>query len=377
MKRKTHILGGVAFIVLAISVFGFWSWQKSLSNYRTEALQTKTNLQDSLVFFERNTSQHTDAVSGCWYDAGDYLVFSPRTAEAAWYLSLAYKTTQNKSDKDALLQTLLPAINCVEEMDKMEHKQYRDARSHASRLPPELHMLVTPDSTYSYAPGEGRDIALFLSLIYTNLGNTSQADLWLNKARGRQQITKSEECCEEGPLMISETDMQALEFLAGLSTEPAYPSKAIWGGQLPAIAEILKGDPEKVKRVLSFVNDDWTPQAKSFTYIGGNYDIVGTNAMACLFEKRTGDKSFRKIASDLIDYIHGKNPYNQNFTALGDQIYHPCAWYNVCELPNTLVNGVDESGEFDLNRKDVWRISEVQTVGQAVYTLSEACTLSE
>jgi len=83
MKRKTYILGGIAFVVLALSIFGVWSWQKSLSNYRAETTETTTDLQDSLVFFERNTSQHTDAVFGCWYDAGDYLVFSPQQMQEA------------------------------------------------------------------------------------------------------------------------------------------------------------------------------------------------------------------------------------------------------------------------------------------------------
>lgn len=377
MKRSTRTIVWVAGLLLLATIPAALIWHISLAPYKTPLSKAYLAKEEALQFFARNTDNHPDPLQGCWYDAGDYLVFTPRTAEALWYLSLAYKASDTPRQKQALLATMSPALDCVVAMDKASYKQFRDARSHASRLPPFLHRFLTPQTVYSYAPGEGRDVAAFLSLTYKNLGDMKASDSWKTTALSRTSVTTSKACCEGGPLMLTPEEMQALEWLAGIGPAPSYDSHALWGAQLTSIAELEIGDSSRLARVFAYVEKTFTDAADDFAYLGGNYDIAGTILAIHLYEQKTGDVSYAPLAVHLQAYLKGQNAAGRDFTHLGSDIYHVCGWYRACDLPETLVNGVDESGSFDLSRHDVWRIAEVQTVGQAIYAASRLLSPEE
>jgi hypothetical protein len=75
--------------------------------------------------------------------------------------------------------------------------------------------------------------------------------------------------------------------------------------------------------------------------------------------------------SDLLySYLHGQNQYSVDFTYYKTP-HHPCgAWWAFCGLQETLINGIDEKGTFDLTRNDRWRMTEIQLVGQSRYVLA-------
>lgn len=109
-----------------------------------------------------------------------------------------------------------------------------------------------------------------------------------------------------------------------------------------------------------------------FQYLGGNYDLAATIALERLYAQESHDQSFKPFSDKLQNYLSGKNDYNYNFTA-APFIYHPCYFFHVCTLSNTLINGIDHKNSTPNNS---WQTNEVQLVGQAKYILSQVLYLN-
>ncbi len=327
-------------------------------------------LEQSLEIFTYNESKHfVDPVPGCWYDSGDYIVFTQRNARTLYYLSLAYAEAKDASAKTSLLRVIDRQLGCFDGLLERNIKQIRDQRSHIAIVPPIVNQIVTPQSVYYFRDGEGRDVYLLRSLIAKNLGDEAGARIWLKEAEKKTDVTMSEKCCEEGPLHLSEKSQKALELLVGLKDTEEYDGG--WGIDLSNITLIESGDFFKVRDILEDVRDAWDGEVpRQFDYIGGNYDIAGTIALERLYAKKTGDRQFKRLSDDLFAYLHGVNGYDIHFTEYKTP-HHPCGeWWARCSLSETLINGIDESLEFDTSRRDIWRLTEVQLTGQAEYVFA-------
>jgi len=319
---------------------------------------------DVLAFFSYNESVHSDPIQGCWYDSGDYIIFAPRDALAAWYLSLAYAESTDTHTRQDLLDVLQSPLACLDQMMQSGYKQFRDQQSHGIQLSPVLHEQEFPQTAYQLGAQEGRDTALLLALTYENLGERDKASIYRQFAQEHATQTYSERCCEEGNLAFSDNRLYALERLNGVN-EHEY--EGLWGAQPIAIAALVEQEFAKIAGVLTYVQENFTSSGQPFDYVGGNYDIAGTIVLERLYAKKTGDQQFAPLSKHLYAYLLGYNDYGTDFTNI--KPHHACTFFRACDLETALVNGVDDRKVVSPMDKP-WQVTEVQTYGQAIFVLT-------
>lgn len=317
--------------------------------------------------FVYNQSKHSDPVSGCWYDSGDYVVFAQRNALSLYYLSLTYSVAQDSAVRDDLKKIIDQQYGCLSKMMDRGYKQFRDQSSHGLMVPPVIDSIISPQKSYKFDEKEGRDVSLLLYNSAILTGRNYDADRWLALAEKKTLRTISSECCEEGPLVLNDTEFGALN---DFSYHDISHGNKGWGISLRSILALQNKEYDHIREILKAVQKEWNTNAHQFDYIGGNYDIAGTIALERLYAEATGDQSFHALSKLMYDYLHGSNSYNVDFTNY-DHPHHPCGeWWGGCRLKETLINGIDERREFNINRRDIWRLTEIQLVGQARYILS-------
>jgi len=371
LKRKKFSIAIGSILLVCIGVLLYWVlFFYSTQGYRTanRSISFSSDIGSALRVFVLNQSQHNDPVKGCWYDAGDYIVFIQRNTQALVYLSMAYQYAEGEEVKKDLKKVIDQQLGCVEQMIAAGYKQFRDQDVHGVNLPPSWNERVYPQQTYFFRDGEGRDIYAMLSLVYANLGNEGLSRRMRDTARTLENMTVSENCCEEGPLSLREGEYEGLLDLADIKDVDATSLPDLWGIRFAALLNIEQEEERTIARVLTKVGDRFDSDTKVFDYIGGNYDIAGTIALERLYKKRFGSNEFSDLSSRLYAYLHGENEYAVNFTEY-DDVYHPCHFFSACDLSGALINGPDEKG-FDWQRSDVWRNTEVQLPGQAMYVLA-------
>lgn len=352
----------LAAVVLAV---GVWAW--SALPYRERDFGLSSPAAESLRVFFYNKSVFQDPVPGCWYDGGDYVVVVSRNVKTFFYLSLAYAATKDPAVKRDIGSVLADQKTCIDGMLAKKYKQFGDQDSHGINLPPFLHGLFYPRNIYSFQPDEGKDAYLLYGLALRNADFAEEAGRWEAIAQTAKREMASEHCCEEGPLKISETEFEALQRLSNGDVKQAMPH---WGLSLANLAFLESGRADAQRAYLNDLRRMWEETGpERFQYLGGNYDMAGTIAFERMFAKKTGDRSFKALSDSLFKYLKGENAYGVDFTD-DRRIYHPCAFFGNCRLTDTLMNGIDETRAFDANRKDVWRLTEIQLVGQAEYVLA-------
>ncbi len=365
MKQKIFkVIIGLLFLIFTLLVSGYFFYLWALNGYREKSIDFESELSDALAIFEYNQSQHDDLVKGCWYDSGDYVVFLPRNTESLVYLSLAYELAESEWAKRDLKIVIDQQLSCVDEMLSRNLKQFRDQASHGVHLPPSIAERIYPSPQYVFDEGEGGDVFLMLSLIYDHLGDDEKVAEYLSLSEGKDR-TFSAHCCELGPLVLNESEWGALQALTG-ETDYIIEAETLWGAQFPSLLALEKGQHDLISNQLSFLDKDWQKTPWPFEYLGGNYDIAGFIALEKLYARSSGNPSYQALSDRLHDYLIGGNPYQFNFTQ-ADYVYHPCYFFKVCQLPDTLINGVYKPGEVRI--KPNWENSEVQLVGQAQYVL--------
>lgn len=351
------------FILLAIGisiVFLFSIWP-----YREQDFALRSPIAKELRIFLYNETHHKNDPAYCWYDSGDYVIFAHRNTQALYYLSLAYKASNREDVKEDLRFVIERQLDCLQNMTHENIKQIRDQRNHSVLMPPLFDRWFFPQERYLFQEKEGRDIVILHALILKNIGIEdaeipSLPTLPTNK-------TVSENCCEEGPLSLTTEEMSSLELLFSQKQKPAQGG---WGINFTHLAHLQAESFDYIGSVLATVAEDFSNEPEGFHYIGGNYDIAGTIALEAFYRKKTGDTQFQSLSKNLWEYLHGTNRYGIHFVNTS-HIHHPCGtWWGLCTLPQTLVNGVDETEEYNLKRKDIWRLTEAQLVGQAQYILA-------
>lgn len=345
--------------VVAVAVFR----AVTVAPYRAP-LPYDSDLRDALALFTYNKSAFPDAVAGCWYDSGDYLVFLHRNALTLWYLSLAYRAEGNETARADIARVLADQLPCAETMLQAGLKQFRDQRNHGLNLSPLMNRWMYGTSEYGLRQGEGGDIAQLLALTEENIGNADRAKELRDSYGSAAVPTTTEACCEEGPIVFSTEWQTAIASLP----DGARMTSGFWGAQPPVIAALAADDTESIRRLLQDVEVQFTSYGEPFDYLGGNYDIAGTVVAARLYAMETGDESFDALADRLWSYLHGENVYRTDFT-MYPKPYHPCAFLRACSLRDTLVNGIDERHDAGVLSQP-WRVAEVQTYGQAIYVLA-------
>lgn len=339
----------------------------SLSSYRQTSFGLKSAIGPALRVFVYNQSKHPDPVAGCWYDSGDYVIFAQRNALSLYYLSLTYSIAQDSVVRDDLKKVIDQQYTCLSQMMDRGYKQFRDQSSHGTIVAPLLHRFMNSQTSYKFEESEGRDVSLLLYNIAVLTGRKYEADKWLAIAEKSPLRTKSTACCEEGPLVLDDTEFGALN---DFSYHDISHGNMSWGISLRSILALQNKEYDQIRGTLKSVGKEWDDHAYQFDYIGGNYDIAGTIALERLYSNATGDQSFHTLSKLMYDYLHGNNSYNVDFTDYPAP-HHPCGeWWSSCRLKNTLINGIDEKRKFDTNRDDIWRLTEIQLVGQARYILS-------
>lgn len=322
---------------------------------------------NALFFFTVNRSVFADPAAHCWYDSGDYLIFSHRQALTVWYLSIAYRETDDQDLKNDLSVMINEQLACADDLLAANLKQIRDQNNHGINLPPVLHRWFYPNETYSYGPGEGQDVRALLTLAAENIGDVSRAANYRKKLEPITTLTTSEQCCEQGPLRFPAEWATALNLLTE-TTAGTYPGP-LWGLQPTALAALEHGDPATVAGVLEYVENNFEENGVPFDYLGGNYDIAGTIALERLYARQTGSEQYAALSERLNDYLHGNNEYQTDFTYFSTP-YHPCAFFRACTLSDALVNGVDASHTVTPEQTP-WNVAEIQSYGQAIYLLSQ------
>ncbi|MDP3985555.1 MAG: hypothetical protein Q8P82_02210 [bacterium] len=355
---------GFWLVFLPAIIAGFWIW--TVRGYGPYAFGLHSSIAPSLRVFFYNQSKHRDPVPGCWYDAGDYVVFLNRNAEALWYLSIAYREARQPAVKADLMLVIDQQLMCVQEMISQNWKQFRDMKSHGPSLPPVLNELFFPQTDYQLRVDEGKDVYLLLGLTMSNIGRKTEAESYFAEARLRTNAMVSEQCCEEGPHANTALEMSALESIAGWR-EP--PTLQVWDLSFPTVALLESENNAPIRDLLGTVSKEWQENGIPFQYLGGNYDIAGTIALERLYEARTNDAAFASLSDQLMRYLEGKNDKKINFTKI-KKPFHPCGFFGWCRLSGTLVNGVDTSGTFQESGYLRWRFTEIQLVGQAKYVLA-------
>lgn len=336
--------------------------------YRIQTIPFKSGLSPELKFFIYNESKHNDPVKGCWYDAGDYLVFSPRDALSTLYLSIAYKESSDPLLRQDLTYLINRQLDCLTNMHRLGLKQFRDKDNHGINIPPFLNSLFYPNGIYKYKAGEGKDVTLILSLIYKNMGDISRSEIYKKQLTGKITPTMTENCCEAGPLSLSQESIDALSSILNNNTQSEF--KNIWGIQPAALFAIQSGKKIAIQNSLDYVNKTFTNDGAPFQYLGGNYDIAGTIALEKMYAKQFNDNKFTSLSEKLMNYLAGNNTYKTNFAAF-NKIYHPCSFFFACDLTGTLVNGVDSRKTISPTDKP-WNVFEPQIVGQAEYVLAKS-----
>lgn len=363
--QKTTLIIILIFILLLSITSGLFFW--SVRFYKNKNFGLKSPISNNLRVFLYNESVFKDPVPACWYDSGDYLVFLNRNVQTFYYLSLAYTNAQNEDTKSDLKYVLDRQKKCIDAMLEQNYKQFGDQKNHGLNLPPLFNKLFYTRNNYKFKNGEGKDIYILYGLALKNIGLKKESEDWLTKSKQKQSATATENCCEEGPLTMTNNDLSALEKMSNQNFDNAQPD---WDLSLENIAFLEKGNINDIKSYLQNISNIWEESnAENFQYLGGNYDIAGTIAFERLYAKKTNDDSFENMSKDMTDYLNGKNKYQIDFTNYPN-IYHPCSFFGNCKLRETLINGVDESKEFNKNRKDIWRLTEVQLPGQAKYVLA-------
>lgn len=367
-KLKKYWRGTSISIILGLIIITFTCAIVLFGHYLPWSFNLRSKVAEPLRIFNFNETAHPlDSISSCWYDSGDYVIFAQRNALTSFYLSYAYLLTEDPQVKYDIKKVLTTQLHCLSLMMNSSIKQIRDQDSHGLMVSPIIHSLTYPQTEYHFNEGEGRDVALLLSLIYRNLEDKVQAEYWLTEADQRNKKTVSENCCEEGPLSFSDGEFSSLEMLAnGVKNQ----TQNTWGLSLTNILLVDNKRFEIIGYLLKDVQYRWDDRAPQFDYLGGNYDIAGMLALEKIYELNTNDFQYRELADKMYNYLHGINAYNIDFT--DDRLaYHPCTrWWATCNLKETLMNGVDESGKFDLTRKDVWRNTEIQLYGQSIYLIA-------
>ncbi len=372
-KRKSRSFFGYTnwFLVLAVLVASaLFICVISILPYQNFGSDEGNDLGHALRVFSYNESKHfVDPVPSCWYDSGDYIVFTQRNAQTLYYLSLAYAEAKGKTAKADLYDVVNKQLKCLDGLLEKDIKQIRDQRSHVAILPPLVNQIMTPQPVYIFEDGEGRDVYILRSLIAENMLDNAGSEYWLSAAKEKTNVTVSSECCEEGVIQLSNKSLEALERMIGIRETEEFPGG--WGIDFSDIALLQSGDVYKVKAILKDIESEWNVEMpKQFDYIGGNYDIAGTVALERMYAKKTGDQQFKQLSESLFSYLHGGNGFDEDFTEYAKP-HHPCGqWWANCQLVKTLINGVDESLEFDTARHDIWRLTEVQLLGQAEYVLA-------
>ncbi|MBU1613452.1 hypothetical protein KKC87_03420 [Patescibacteria group bacterium] len=352
-------------LVAAVFLFIVWPYQ----NYN---FRLSSKIAPALRVFYFNQSHHlNDPVKNCWYDSGDYIVFAHRNLKSLYYLSLAYSLSKEADTKKDLLQTINSQLVCVDEMIKQDWKQFRDQNSHGMNVPPIINQIYVPPAFYKFKPGEGKDIFALRALVAKNLGDQKGLEYFKDKTEKADKKTMSEQCCEEGPLAISDKDLNDILVMLGLAEFKDGDYDGGWGVSYRNIKLIEEKDYGRVVRMLKKLQDNRENLITRFDYIGGNYDLAGTIAIERMYERATGDAQFKSLSDFIYLYLHGKNQYVVDFTNY-KKIYHPCGeWWSNCQLTATLINGIDEKRGFDVTRHDIWRLTEVQLSGQSNYVLME------
>lgn len=339
----------------------------TIRHYQKKDFGLKSDIADSLNIFLYNESVFNDPALNCWYDSGDYVVFLHRNIQTFYYLSLAYSEAKTPLVKEDIKYVLDRQKECIDKMLDEDYKQFGDQNSHGINLPPLFHSIFYPQHHYQLKGNEGKDVYLLYRLALQNLGHVGEADSWLVRLQDRKEMTISENCCEEGPLKLTLKDSAAIENIYNKNLKEA---EADWGLSFANIAFLKSKKYGEVKSHLTDLVDIWKDGKDSdYHYIGGNYDIAGTIAFERLYARETGDNSFFDLSRSMMAYLEGKNQYDINFLNYQDK-YHPCDFFGRCNLKNTLINGIDETHEFNIKRKDVWRLTEVQLIGQAQYVLA-------
>ncbi|KKQ41010.1 MAG: hypothetical protein US58_C0007G0021 [Candidatus Magasanikbacteria bacterium GW2011_GWA2_37_8] len=351
----------IAFITLAIAFF------YSTKPYRINNVQFQSSIGESLKIFIYNESTFSDPVSGCWYDSGDYVVFLHRNVQSFYYLSLAYNYAKTPTVKSDIKLVLDRQKNCIDIMLSKNYKQFGDQKSHGINIPPLFNSIFYSRNNYQFKQNEGKDVYLLYGLSLNNLGYAEKAKEWLQQSERRTDKTISENCCEEGVLTITPKNMISIE---KIYENDLVQTKPNWGFSFSNISFLKSKKYNEIKSYLTDVSKLWKENSSIFNYIGGNYDIAGTIAFERLYARDTGDNSFKELSNSMMNYLQGENSYNINFLNYPNK-YHPCDFFGNCKLEDTLINGVDETGKFETNRKDVWRLTEVQLIGQAQYVLAE------
>lgn len=369
MKRRTFKITLTVFLILlCVSFLGYGFYRQSLKGYLEKNIAFESELAEALKIFEYNQSQHHDPVPGCWYDSGDYLVFLPRNAEAVFYLSLAYAEAKSDEVKSDLKKVIDQQLPCLEAMLKMNYKQFRDQATHGIHLPPLWNETFYLSQDHFFEAGESGDVLRMLALIDENLGEPEKAEIYKAQAHDKNR-TISANCCEQGPLVLSDEKWQGLQGLANDS--PDIPED-IWGAQFSSLYALDQNQGDKLKGLFGFIQKQWEGGKNPFLYLGGNYDVAGTIALERLYAKKTGDESFKPLSDKLYAYLMGENEFHYRFTQ-SDYIYHPCYFFQVCHLEDTLINGPNEKNQTTIQK--TWQNAEVQLVGQAEYVLMKVLYL--
>lgn len=371
-NKKFYIACSIGIVLLFALLICIVFWYKN-SRVDYEVSTHDSPITESLRMFYINRSQHAqDPVPGCWYDAGDYVIFISRNTRALVYLSYAFTYAKDPAIKAEIKEVINQQLGCVESMIDLGYKQFRDQHSHGINLPPLLNEKKYPQNYYPFRSGEGRDVHILLSIIYGNLGDAEKAAAHLEDARRLNNRTVSEHCCEEGPLLFSDKEISSLNHKAEI---PFFShSYDIWALSFISLKNVEDGYFDAVANTLQAVKDGWDGKGKPFQYQSSNYHIAGTIALERMYAAGSGDEKFKGISDDMWKYLHGENMFSTDFTDIKNP-YHPCGFFKKCDLGETLVNGIDSKGVFDLGRKDVWRNTEPQIFGQACYVLAKVLYL--
>lgn len=363
IKKIKFFILLILLLILLSTLSLFIIYKVSLFKYQSIKIEKTSQISNALAIFDYNQSQHNDLISSCWYDSGDYLIFLPRNVETLFYLSLAYREAKDSDVKNNLIDKIYTQLDCVENMIKENIKQFRDQSNHGINMPPKLNELLSSNNVYYFNDKEGQDVLLMIALIYKNIGNEEKFIHYKNLSAIKKTITISENCCELGPIQLKNSELVAIEYLAG--TTKNYTTNNIWGLQFESLAALESKNTEAIKGLLDYIKNNYNNSL--FDYLGGNYDIAGTIALEKLYAAKTNDKSFDDLSTDLWLYLHGNNVYSFDFTN-PNYIYHPCYFFNACNLSDTLINGISQTKEIDFKS---WQVSEVQITGQAQYILAE------
>lgn len=358
MKNKKVIIiaGALTITALIILVAGFIKTKKDYQH-----AQPDSEFGKYLTLFRANTSQHNDPAPGCWYDAGDYVVFIPHQIEATLYLTEARKNIQDPEKLTELDEVISTSVTCIDQALAENWKQFRDVRSHGVNLPPWLHKKIYPEEFYKFEEGEGLDAWLLWKEIVNNLENTDglkTATKIDSEIASRTKQTYSSNCCESGPLKLKK---EAYLPLTGQNSDE------IWGYNEQS-KYWLENSPSRITALLDHLASEEKPEI-NFHYWSGNRDIAGTVALERLYSKKTGDTRFLELSNDLLKLLEEDREEFEGSFIDDSKLYHPCRFFNACTTEGILASGLDFS-----KPKEPWRLHEPTLVTQATYILAKSLT---